>query len=89
MADSLAEKILSDQAEVKVDGDKASVTVTMTHEYNKDTVVKDISNLTNKIAELEGFIDNGKGQIVAWEKQIDQLKLFREDLRAVLKKFDV
>lgn len=87
MPDSLADKILSNEAEVAIDGKKASVTVTTTNEYDKDVVTQDIANLTSKIAELTGYNDQTKVDIVNREKQIKQLESFREDLRAVLKSF--
>lgn len=85
MEEELAKKIEAGDASVKLVDGKVVLTESVETTFTLEEALQNVTNLTNKIDELQNGIERQKVTIAQHEEQMNVIKKMREEWRAKIK----
>jgi len=85
---TLSTKLANGNAELEVVEGTVTLKETVTSTFQKEDLIQNIANLTNKIEENDKAVDQTKANIAALEQHTAILKRSRENFRELLKQIE-
>jgi len=85
---TLSTKLANGNAELEVVEGTVTLKETVTSTFQKEDLIQNIANLTNKIEENDKAVDQTRANIVALEQHTAILKQSRENFRELLKQIE-